>query len=203
MYTGIVDHCGIIKNIIKSPDSIQVWIECDFAHLQSGESISVDGVCLTVTEPEKGCFRCDISPETCRLTTLKHLVEGQKVNLERSLALSDRLGGHFVSGHVDTVCHVQKIETHDQYKIIKFNGLTEDDIVFLTKKGSISVNGVSLTINETYADGFAVMLIPHTLSRTNLANLCEGSSVNIEFDMLARIVANQLSLINPFEEVAN
>ena len=192
MYTGIIDHCGIIKKIISQANSLQVWISCKFQDLQRGESISVDGVCLTVTEPQPGSFRCDISPETCRLTTLKHLKEGELVNLERSLTVSDRLGGHFVMGHVDKVCQVKLIQTHNDYREITFVGLTPEDQIYLTKKGSISVHGASLTMNVVKADGFTVMLIPHTLERTNLSELSVGSEVNIEFDMLARIVSKQL-----------
>lgn len=190
MFTGIVDHLGKIIKLRMDNKSMQLWIESGFTELKPGESIAVNGICLTVIEPQQSIFQCDISPETWELTTAKFLQQDSLVNLERSLTLTDRLGGHFVMGHVDKICRVNAIEKINEFKMITFSGLTTDNKKYLVKKGSITVNGVSLTINEITSDGFQVMLIPHTLERTNLQFLCPQDYVNIEFDYLARIVVN-------------
>ena len=114
------------------------------------------------------------------------------VNLERSLSLQDRMGGHFVMGHVDTTAEVKTIEPQSAFTRIIFSGLTPGQMDYFVKKGSACVNGVSLTINEVYEDGFEVMLIPHTLERTNLKYLKKGDSVNLEFDIITRVVVAQM-----------
>src|SRR5262249_18310924 len=115
-----------------------------------------------------------------------------KVNLERSLRLMDRLGGHFVTGHIDGLCHLTHRIPHQEFVEMQFT-IAPGSHRFLVKKGSVAINGVSLTINEVFENGFSVMLIPHTLARTNLDSLVVGDRVNIEFDYLAKLVVNQLS----------
>lgn len=192
MFTGIIDHFGIIQKMLFGEKSIRIEISCDFIDLIEGESIAVNGICLTAIAPEQKLFLADVSPETFKLTNAKYWHEGSRVNLERSLRLSDRLGGHFVMGHVDKVCQLsQKIPAADFTTMI-FSGLTNSDKSFLVKKGSVCVNGISLTINEVTADNFQVMIIPHTAQRTNLHLVEVGDYVNIEFDWLARITVNWL-----------
>jgi len=204
MYTGIIDHCGEIIKIEKSNTGVHLSIRShfsDFSDFMEGESITIDGICVTALQAEADVadvtdradiFKCDLSPETLKLTTAGDFKVGQKVNLERSLKLSDRMGGHFVMGHVDTTAEVQSVESHDAFVKISFDGLSKESLPYFSKKGSVSVNGISLTINEVSESGFSVMLIPHTLERTNLQYLKKGDRVNIEFDTIARIVIHQL-----------
>ena len=194
MFTGIVDHCGLLKEIVKTDNDAQLWIESQFEQLQLGESIAVNGICLTVDEIISDGFRCDVSPETLAVTTAGSLQLDAKLNLERSLRAADRIGGHFVLGHVDCVCQLTQSRQLDEYLEYEFAGLNESAENYLIDKGSIAINGVSLTINETSGNTFKVMLIPHTLQRTNLGELKAGDSVNIEYDYLAKIVAKQVSL---------
>lgn len=201
MYTGIVDHLGVIKRIEKINDGIRLVISTEFNELVLGESIAVDGFCVTVTEFAEGQFSCELSPETLKLTTASEFSEGTQVNLERSLRLGDRLGGHFVMGHVDAVAEVESLDNQGDFLQVKFAGLLPSQQVYLCKKGSVSVNGVSLTINESYPHGFSVMLIPHTQQRTNLQYLRKHSKVNIEFDTIARQVVHQAQLQTPSTNV--
>jgi riboflavin synthase len=193
MYTGIIDHCGVIQRLIQGDKSIHLWISCNFLDVIEGESIAVNGFCVTALQPEKNLFQCDISPETFCLTNAQYLTEGSIVNLERSLQLQDRLGGHFVMGHVDKVYQLSEKVPQGEFTLMNFSKVsTGSDSAFLVKKGSVSVNGISLTINEVSPNGFQVMVIPHTLKRTNLHLLTVGDKVNIEFDLLVRITVNYL-----------
>lgn len=191
MFTGIIDHCGIITSIVKKDNHLQISIKTNFTDLVLGESIAIDGICLTVTQITEEGFTCDISPETLKLTTSQHFAVGNEVNLERALRVGDRLGGHWVLGHIDQVAFVKIIQPNQEFVEITFNGLSLEAMSYILKKGSIAVNGVSLTINEALQDGFKVMLIPHTLERTNLHSLQFGMPVNIEFDWMARIIVKQ------------
>jgi riboflavin synthase len=192
MFTGIVDHVGIITTIKKTKESLGLHISCQFNDLQLGESIAVDGICLTVTQFGPGYFECDLSPETCNVTTALHFQTGKQVNLERALRLSDRLGGHIVQGHVDqTASLVERSYEGDCLKLV-FTGIVDTMSRLLIQKGSIAIDGVSLTINKIVPSGFEVMLIPHTLQRTNLEKLNVGDLVNIEYDWLAKLVSQQL-----------
>ena len=192
MFTGIVDHCGQITKIDKQPESLSLWIESGFNDLAPGESIAVDGICLTVNEPTASLFRVDLSPETCRLTTAGQFKQGGRINLERALRLNDRLGGHLVTGHVDQKCALSGKKVIKEFIEMNFSGLVPQAQRYLVKKGSIAVNGVSLTINDVFDGGFQVMLIPHTLECTNLEALEISNMVNIEYDWMAKMVANQV-----------
>jgi riboflavin synthase len=192
MFTGIVDHTGIIKEVSRSARGITLQIQSNFEGLTLGESISVDGVCLTVTHFVGGTFCVEISQETEKLTTCRNLDLGSKVNLERAMKASDRFGGHWVSGHVEQTARVEKIINHAEFKEVQFTGIDPSRNSYVTPKGSITVNGVSLTVNDVWPQGFSVMLIPHTLERTNLSFLNERSEVNIECDWMAKIVLNEV-----------
>lgn len=191
MFTGIVDHYGQIIEILTLEQSQRLWIKTNFTSLEMGESIAVNGICLTVTGIEYDKFSCDISPETCRITTAKNFKAEMPVNLERAMQASSRMGGHMVMGHVDQTATLICKTNIDEFVEMKFGGLNAEARNFVIKKGSIAVNGVSLTINHTNDDTFTVMLIPHTLDRTTLSFLREGDAVNIEFDMMARIIVEQ------------
>jgi riboflavin synthase len=193
MFTGIVDHCGQIHQMQHHGSHVSMAINSNFTDLVVGESIAIDGACLTVKTISQSQFTVDVSPETIRLTTAVKYQEGTQINLERSLRLMDRLGGHFVTGHVDGLCQVQSITVQDQFIEISFNNVAKEHKPYLAKKGSVAVNGVSLTINDVTENGFTVMLIPHTLEITNLSSLQVGSHVNIEYDYLAKLVVNQMN----------
>ncbi len=191
MYTGIIDHCGTITQVQHLPGSRRIWLTCLFADLALGESIAMNGICVTATQIQENTFCIDLSPETLKRTTANDFKVNQAVNLERSLQLSSRLGGHIVMGHVDQTCRVKMLLKHHEFLEMRFAGLNADTRKYVIKKGSIAVDGISLTINEVFDDGFSVMLVPHTLERTNLSLLQENDKVNIEFDMLARIFVEQ------------
>lgn len=194
MFTGIIDHCGTIAQINPISNGLQLCVKHLFADkIELGESIAINGICLTVTQFQEDMFYCDLSPETLKLTTAKDFKVGQTVNLERALQLTSRLGGHFVMGHVDQTARVKTIRKSADFIEIVFDGLDKEAKKYVIKKLSIAVNGVSLTINEVTEGGFSVMLIPHTLERTELHTLQEGDAVNLEFDMLARVIVEMYS----------
>ena len=203
MFTGIVDHCGVITAITHSSNGIRLSISNHFTDLTLGESICVDGVCLTVTQFESNYFNCDLSPETLRLTLAKNYCVGDSVNLERSMRLSDRLGGHMVTGHADGIVRVKTVEMHNEFVCCEFFEIEKSHSLLLTPKGSVCINGVSLTINSADPDFFSVMLIPHTLQRTNLHQLKQNNYVNVEYDYLAKLVQRNLSHYNLGDKHAN
>ena len=186
MFTGMIDHTGTVTAVVNTPKGLRVTIATQFDDLQLGESIAVDGVCLTVSDALNNAFVCDVSPETLKLTACGHYREGSSVNLERSLRMGDRLGGHYVTGHVDRVAHVKNIIQHDDYVEMHIAGFNQTEAAFLVTKSSLTVNGVSLTINSIADAEIHLMLIPHTLAVTNLKNLKVGDTVNIEFDFYTK-----------------
>jgi len=197
MFTGIINHCGKVEKAIHQATHSAITITHHFANVKLGESIAVNGVCLTVTDMKNQTFNFDVSIETKMLTTLGTLKPGDIVNLERSLAVGDLLGGHFVSGHIDQMVSLTAIKHFPPYQELVFSGIKQEALKFLVKKGSIAVNGVSLTINELTEDGFKVMLIPHTLEITQLGVLKIGDLANVEYDMLAKFVDRRFT---PFIE---
>lgn len=193
MFSGIIDHCGTIISLEPGKDSLRVLIECQFTDMQAGESIAVDGICLTVINPTSKQFYCDISSETLNLTTAKNFKVGSKVNIERAMRLGDRIGGHMVSGHVDQVSAIKDIQqTHDFIKMT-IGDIEKENMPYLVKKGSVTVNGVSLTLNQILPDGFELMLIPHTLEITNLKYLKPTNAVNIEFDGVVKTIVKTVN----------
>lgn len=196
MFSGIVDHCGTILKLEQRNNSLHALIATQFNNIQEGESIAVDGICLTAIKPDNQQFYCDISPETLSLTTAEFFTTGCKINLERALCYGDRVGGHLVSGHIDQCGVVKDIKQQQEFVVMTFANITPEFMRYLVKKGSIAINGVSLTINNVYQDGFDVMLIPHTLERTNLGVLKVGDEVNLEFDQLVKTTINYLQQLS-------
>lgn len=189
MFTGIVTDLGRIRSIEK-PDDTRIVIETgyDMSGVDIGASIACSGCCLTVVEKGDDWFSVDASQETLNVTNLGAWEVGSLVNLERSLRLGDEMGGHMVSGHVDGAGEVASITPIDGS--IKVTFKTPPDIArFIAPKGSVAVNGVSLTVNETDGETFSVNIIPHTQSVTTFQTLKEGEKVNLEVDTLARYVA--------------
>ena len=159
----------------------------DGSGVEAGASISVNGCCLTLVEQATDTARFELLEETLRKTNLGSLAEGNVVNLERALAADGRLGGHFVSGHVDTCGVIAVFEEQGKNLYLQIS-IPPASSRYLVDKGSIAVNGCSLTVCDVLEDSFAVWLIPHTLTKTNLAELKKGDSLNLEFDMLAKYV---------------
>jgi len=190
MFTGIVVTTGVVREKTRLGGDVRLRFEAedmDFSSYREGESISVSGVCLTMLQPRRHGFSADVSAETLQVTTLGQIEVGQSVNLEPAMTLSDRLGGHLVTGHIDGIAQLSGRAQDGRAERFEFE-LTPGLEKYVAKKGSICVDGVSLTVNDVSGTSFSVCLIPHTLSATTLGGLKPGSKVNIEVDLIARYV---------------
>ena len=189
MFSGIIKHTGKINKIHKKNNDciIEILSKIKFSKSEIGSSISCSGTCLTIEKYKGNISRFYISKETLRRTNFKFSKKGDFVNLERSLKYGDRISGHFVQGHVDTTSAIKKINFIGKSQFINFK-LAKQFKKYLIQKGSITINGVSLTISKILIDGFQIVLIPHTLKLTNLIYLSERSVVNVEFDVLGKYV---------------
>ena len=188
MFTGIVTAVGRIRAVKPAAGGRRIAIDAGklaLGDVTVGDSIAVNGVCLTVVAKKAGGFESDVSPETLDCTT--GLEKGGRVNLEKALRLADRIGGHFVSGHVDGVGTVTRVRRVGANRVITVKAPARL-ARYIARKGSVTVNGVSLTVNDVKGAGFAVNLIPHTLAATNLGGLGVRGKVNLEVDMLARYI---------------
>lgn len=194
MFTGIIERKGIVVNNSNHNGANRLVISSTFESLQVGESIAVNGVCLTLLPSEDLNLSFDVSPETLYRTTLGSLNVGAEVNLERAMLASTRFGGHYVSGHVDAIAQLHSIKQMNEFVEIELGGFDTNAMLYLIPKGSITVEGVSLTINSVANQCIKLMLVPHTLLNTTLSYLKQEQPVNIEFDYLARIVAHQLQV---------
>lgn len=195
MFTGLIQSIGRVAALQPRGGDLRIVIDAgslDLSTTQAGDSIAVSGVCLTALEPHAGGFAADVSNETLACTTLGRLRVGDPVNLERSLTLATPLGGHFVSGHVDGVGRVLSIADDGRSQRWVFE-VPEDLRRYIASKGSVAVNGVSLTVNELTPSGFGVNLIPHTLAHTSFGTMAVGEAINIEIDLLARYVERLMS----------
>lgn len=194
MFTGIIEEIGRVREFKKTGINAFISIEAlnILTDVKCGDSIAVNGVCLTVTHYEEKHFTASISEETLRVTNFQNIKVDDKVNLERALKLSDRLSGHLVTGHIDCVGTVlEKIDKGDfSILVISFNS---DFKRYVIKKGSIAIDGVSLTINDVSDNSFRLNIIPHTLKMTNLQFIKAGSKVNIEFDIIGKYVESMLN----------
>ncbi len=195
MFTGLILHSGTIETFERLPNGARLRIRTtDPEPFTRGESLAVNGVCLTVLPEANGALIADLSDETLSRTTLGSLGIGLRVNVERALALGDRMGGHLVQGHVDTTGTLISIAHEGDFAVYRWSVPAEyADLV--VNKGSIAVDGVSLTIVEPDAESFGAALIPETLRRTNIGTARIGDSVNLEFDMIAKYVR---SLVAPY-----
>lgn len=192
MFTGLIESVGRVARIEPSPAGLRFALVTDLAsELKPGDSLAVNGVCLTVVTGADGAVQMDISPETCRVTTLGGLAPGSLVNLERPLRADARLGGHFVQGHVDGTGRIEEFRTEGESYWLAV-GYPEALASFIVHKGSIAVDGISLTVAALAADRFGVQIIPFTREHTNLRAASAGALVNIECDVLGKYVARAM-----------
>jgi riboflavin synthase len=188
MFTGLVQELGRVTAVRRTADGARVTVAGDLAHeLGEGDSVAVNGVCLTAVAVDHGCFQADVMEETLRHSSLGELRDGTSVNLELPLRAADRLGGHLVQGHVDGIGKVRDVADDGFARRIRIQagpGLGR----YLVERGSVAVDGISLTVAAVDGDEFTVSLIPETLERTNLGSAAPGQTVNLEVDVVAKYV---------------
>jgi riboflavin synthase len=195
MFTGIVEELGTVQAVERQSDAVRLTVRAT-AVLQDaglGDSICVNGCCLTVSERTDSTWTADVMAETLAKTGVGSLVAGDRVNLERAVTAGTRLGGHLVQGHVDAVGHVVRREPGEHWDVVTIS-MPRDLAPYLVDKGSITVDGVSLTVVQAGAEEFTVSLIPETLRRTTLGFREPGAVVNLEVDVIGKYVARQLEL---------
>ncbi|MBI5875369.1 MAG: riboflavin synthase [Deltaproteobacteria bacterium] len=196
MFTGIIQTIGKVKGVEKKGSSaaiITIDHNGSLTGINIGDSVAVDGACLTVVKIFPSHFEADISGETMRLTTLGSIKAGERVNLEKSLTPSTPMGGHFVTGHVDGVGFIIRKTAEGEFAVFDFNIPNELRLNHIAKKGSVALDGISLTVADLTSNGFRVAIIPHTLKNTTLSLKKQGDRVNIETDVLAKYVERFLS----------
>ena len=194
MFTGLVEETGIIVDLKKINDGLECIIEANLVleDLKTNDSISCSGICLTATKVNENSFKVQLVNETLERTTAKHWKESSVLNLERALLPSTRLGGHLVQGHVDTVTTIKNIQRLDESAIFTF----DIDVVnrkYVVEKGSVCLDGISLTVASISETQFTVALIPHTLGVTSWENSRVGDQVNLEVDIMAKYIENMMS----------
>ncbi len=197
MFTGIVEEVGTLERVEPRGNLSRLWFSAstvlEDAHL--GDSIAHNGVCLTISELRAPLYGCDVMAETLRVTTLGTWRPGTKVNLERAMAAGGRFGGHIVQGHVDGVGTLTRIDRQDQWIVYGFRA-PDTVLPYVVRKGSVTIDGISLTVVDVTAEAFTVSLIPHTLSVTTLGARQVGDPVNLEADVLARYVVATLARLS-------
>jgi len=193
MFTGIIKHTGKINKIYKNSNNctVEILSKMKFSRSEIGSSISCSGTCLTLEKYKRNLSRYYISRETLNRTNFKFLNKGDLINMEKSLKYGNRISGHFVQGHVDTTCIIKRLDIVGKSWFINFKLLKKYN-KYLVQKGSITINGVSLTISKILRDGFQVVVIPQTLKLTNLIYLKEKEVVNVEFDVLGKYIKSFL-----------
>ena len=194
MFTGIVEEIGIVKAIMPGENSIKLSIKANkvLTDTKLGDSIAVNGVCLTVTFLANDYFVADVMPESMRKTNMGLLKIGEKVNLERALTLNSRLGGHIVSGHIDGIAKIIEIQKEDNATRVTIKA-TDKILKYIISEGSVTLDGVSLTVATLNKDSFTVSLIPHTAEVTTLLNKSIGAVINVENDVIGKYVERLLN----------
>jgi len=189
MFTGLIEETGTVVKMERKGEGAIITISHSSAldDLKLGDSISVDGICLTITHIQPPCFRAEASGETVRRTTLGSKKIHQKVNLERALRLNERLGGHLVTGHIDEVGKISSVVPEGTSQKMTFQ-INRRIAQYLVAKGSVAVDGISLTVNEVSSDYFSINIIPHTIFHTSLETKKVGDEVNIETDIIGKYV---------------
>lgn len=189
MFTGIIKSTGLIEDIDNKKNYLR--IKSGFSKISIGESISCSGICLTVTKKLRNSFWVNFSPETIKKTNISEFQINKLINLEKSLKLGDELGGHLVFGHVDCVAEVEKITQSSDSRVVLIK-VEKQFIKYMASKGSVTLDGVSLTVNDVYKNYFTVNIIPYTWDKTSFINLIVGSKLNLEIDMISRYVFRAL-----------
>jgi riboflavin synthase len=194
MFTGLVEGVGTVVDRQATSAGARITIESPLsAELALGDSVAVNGVCLTATSLEGTAFHADVGPETLRVTTLGWLATGTPVNLERPLRADGRFGGHFVQGHVDGIGHVEEWRAEADFHWLTVS-FAPDLARYIVAKGSIAIDGISLTVARLGVDRVDIMIVPFTIEHTNLKALKKGGTVNIECDMVGKYVARAIEL---------
>ncbi len=193
MFTGIVQGRGRITAIRRMSAGLSISVDTGSLVCQpeAGESVSVDGVCLTVTGFAGSILTFDVSEETIEKTTLSYISAGTGVNIERALRMGDRVGGHMVTGHIDSVGKIVGVTPSGRGRILEIS-LVGGEMKYIVPKGAVAMAGISLTVAEVMRDSFTVAIIPHTLSSTTLAQISPGAKVNIEYDIMAKYAESLL-----------
>lgn len=194
MFTGLIQAIGVVRSLKREGDAGRLCIISSLAaeDLNPGESIAINGVCLTVVSWDADSFSVDVSPETLRSTTLGSLLPRTTVNLERALRLCDRLGGHLVSGHIDSIGTIRQRRQEQNAVYFEFYAPPKT-MRYIVAKGSVAIDGISLTVNQVFADRFSVSVIPHSLDQTCLKERRISDQVNIETDLIGRYVERFLA----------
>lgn len=189
MFTGLIEEIGIVDKIVKGINSAQITVKSQkvLERIQLGDSISTNGVCLTVVDFDKSSFTIDVMPETMRRSNLRNLTTGSRVNLERAMKLGDRFGGHIVSGHIDGVGIIKDIEEEDNATWVSIE-FTSEFMKYIINKGSIAIDGTSLTVALVDDNIFKVSIIPLTKEETILLGKKVGDEVNLECDMVGKYI---------------
>ena len=189
MFTGLIEEMGSVQALVRGQKSVRLTISAQkvLTDVRLGDSIAVNGTCLTVVDFSAAFFTADVMPETVERTVLAALKKGDKVNLERTLAVGDRLGGHIVTGHIDGVGRIREKRCNDNAVIITIDAPAEV-MKYIVRKGSVAIDGISLTVVEHSAAGFTVSLIPHTAAVTTLGFKQAGDPVNLETDIIGKYV---------------
>ncbi|MBH5318010.1 riboflavin synthase [Paenibacillus sp. GSMTC-2017] len=199
MFTGLVEEVGRLKSVSRQGEAMVITVGATIVtkDVKLGDSIAVNGVCLTVTSFDRSSFSVDVMPETYRKSSLNELKTGEPINLERAMQAGARFGGHIVQGHVDGIGHVlsRKVDAN----AVVFTIRLEDpkQLRYIIPKGSVTIDGISLTVVDTTEDGFTVSIIPHTLAETALQNRRIGETVNIESDIIGKYVDHLLHFREP------
>lgn len=189
MFTGIIEEIGTVKDFTQTSNGAEITISCKkvLSDTKIGDSIAINGVCKTVVEMSENAFTADVSNETLKVTNFLVIKKDEKVNLERALTLNERIGGHLVSGHVDSVAKLVSSKKSADFYNMKFE-VNDEASRYIIKKGSITINGISLTVAEIQGKTIEVAVIPHTFENTNLSELKIGDVVNIETDIFAKYI---------------
>lgn len=189
MFTGLIEDTGRVAGFHRQGEAGVLVVETTLptAETAIGDSVAVNGACLTVTEKSSASLTFDVSPESISRTTIGSIRSGNRVNLERALRLGDRLGGHIVSGHIDCTGQLSRSEERSGNHQLHFT-VPQEHARYLVEKGSVTIDGISLTVNSVTRDGFSVNIIPHTFAKTTLGQLKAGDRVNIETDIIGKYV---------------
>jgi riboflavin synthase len=189
MFTGLIETTGRVAAFSRQGEAGLLSVASDLPteEIAIGDSVAINGACLTVTAKSSSSLTFDVSPETLTRTTIGKLRSGDRVNLERAMKLGDRLGGHIVSGHVDCCGKLSRSETRSGNHLLQF-AIPSAHARYLVEKGSVTIDGISLTVNSVTQEGFSVNIIPHTMANTTLAQLRSGDTVNIETDIIGKYV---------------